>query len=249
MIDIHIVCTYDARALAEGLTRLLEAEQHRVKLTVGQHAAAALETAKAERCAVLLIWSASALASQYMRVWADGIDPDRLVEIAAAPGALRLERRAPLVDFANWRGVRGARAWRQLTERLQEVARVLHPPKPAPARTAALALGVAGVAAIGSLGISEMRADDAAAASQRADAAVEPLQEPPATTVLAVGGPYIPIDDDETWAAAFVAPEFAELDARAVTPLHDLEIIEPTELREPTLLERLEALNFVRSDS
>ncbi len=157
MINIRIVCTHDAVPFAEQLTRLLGAEQHNVRLSYGRQSQHELEAARDLREAVLLVWSYDAPSQHYMLEWARTIDPSRLVEVARAPGAPRLERRSPVIDFANWRGERGARAWMTLNDRLRAVARVLEPPK-APAMQAAMALGLVSVAAVG--GAIFVRAND-----------------------------------------------------------------------------------------
>ena len=136
MIDITIVCSHDAMKVAEMLTRLLEAEEHKVRLLVGRQSLSEVETSKSARDAVLLIWSANAPTQHYMREWSRQISPLRLVEIGLAPGWPDIARKAPVIDFINWRGERGARAWNALNDRLRAVARIIEPPKPPPKRAA-----------------------------------------------------------------------------------------------------------------
>lgn len=148
MIDIITVSTHDAKKLAGDLVRLLEAEEHRVRVISGRHAEAEIESAKTSRDAVLMIWSKDAPSSSYMREWLRQSDPTRLVEIATSQGwPERKDRKAPVIDFSNWRGERGGRAWNALNERLRAVANVIDPPKP-PAKHAALALGLVSLAAV-----------------------------------------------------------------------------------------------------
>jgi hypothetical protein len=117
MIDVRIICTYDALKLAETLTRLLEAEEHRVRLSVGRQSLSELETARCERDAVLVIWSPDARSQIYMLEWANKIDATRLVEISLADPP-RVARKATVIDFSHWRGERGERAaWNALNDR------------------------------------------------------------------------------------------------------------------------------------
>ena len=93
MIDVRIICTHDAVKLAEMLTRLLEAEEHRVRLTYGRQAMSELEEARDARDAVLLIWSPDARSQTYMLEWARNIDPVALVEIARGRAIGRASKR------------------------------------------------------------------------------------------------------------------------------------------------------------
>ncbi len=243
MIDIRIVCTYDAVPYAEALMRLLGAEQHNVHLCYGRQALGELEAASELREAVLLVWSYDAPGQHYMLEWARTIDPARLVEVARAPGAPRLERRAPVIDFANWRGERGARAWVALNDRLRAVARVLEPPK-LQQRHAALALGLASVAAVG--GAVFVRANDTV--------------EPPAPVELqarlpdpiSTGGPIDAIEpaslEEEIVVRSFAA-RLASFERGHEAELQEIAALEHMDIRDPTLLERLWSLNPLRGDS
>lgn len=152
IIDIRITCTHDALKFAETLARLLEAEQHVVRLTFGRQSLAPLEAAKTANEAVILIWSNNAPAQHYMLEWARAIPPARLVEIACAHGWPRFERRAPVIDFTMWRaGDRGARAWGALVERLDAIGEILTPTPRPRQRRVAMTLGLAGVAAVGGM--------------------------------------------------------------------------------------------------
>lgn len=149
MIDVRIVCTHDAVKLAETLARLLAAEDFQVRLNYGRNSLHELESAAAETGAVLMVWSLDAPSAHYMLQWAAQIGADRLVEIARAPNWPRVERRrAPVIDFSNWRGERGGRAWNALIERLRVVQRAFEPKGPPP-RRAAMALGLVAAAAVG----------------------------------------------------------------------------------------------------
>ncbi len=244
MIDIRIVCTYDAVPFAEALTRLLGAEQHNVHLCYGRQALGELEAARGLREAVLLVWSYDAPGQHYMLEWARAIDPARLVEVARAPGAPRLERRAPVIDFATWRGERGARAWVALNDRLRAVARVLEPPKLAQ-RHAALALGFASVAAVG--GAVFVRANDAF----EPPAPVE-MQARLPDAAVSTGGPIEAVEPASLEAEIVVrsfAARLATFERGHEAELQELAAVEHMDIRDATLLERLWSLNPLRGDS
>jgi DNA-binding NtrC family response regulator len=116
MIDVRIICTYDAAKLAETLTRLLEAEEHRVRLTIGRQAMTELDSALETRDAVLLIWSPDARSQTYMLEWARRIEEARVIDITLTPDWPRLGRKSTVaIDFTQWRGERSERAaWNAL---------------------------------------------------------------------------------------------------------------------------------------
>lgn len=147
MSHLRIICAHDAAKLAETITRLLEAEQHSVRLTIGRQALGELEAAREARDAVILIWSPDARSQLYMLEWARKIEPLRLIEIALTPDPPKTPRKAGVVDFTQWRGVRGNKEWSALKDRIKAVGRALNPPKPPP-KYAAFALGAAGAAAV-----------------------------------------------------------------------------------------------------
>lgn len=252
MLDIRIVCTHDALddpiRSAETLTRLLEAEEHQVRLIYGRQSIAELETAKAARDAVLIIWSPDAPSQHYMLEWAHSIDPSRLVEIARAPGWPKIERKAPVIDFTTWRGERGSRAWTALSDRLRTVARELSPSKPPP-KHAAMALGLAGLAAVG--GAAMLRLNEGSAPLPRSDAAapIIALVEP---DEAALGGPVVSIEpayiEDLEPIERIASPRFVPLELSS-PDLVELAQYTPPELREPTLLERLRELNPLRAEA
>jgi hypothetical protein len=248
MIDVRIICSHDAVKLAEMLTRLLEAEEHRVRLTYGRQSLLELEDATEARDAVLLIWSPDARSQSYMLEWARNIDPSRLVEIARGTSDWHpIKRLAAVIDFSNWRGERGARAWKTLTERLGVIARALEPPKPVPAK-ALMAMGVASVAAV------------AGALAVRVNMPLEQIATPAPLEEIAaidpasgIGGPLSAIEpaslEDEKLRLRHY-PELAPLDT-TWEPLSSLVEYQEVELRDPTLRERFDgALNTLglRSD-
>lgn len=246
MIDIRTVCTHDGRKLANTLVRLLEAEQHQVRLTFGRQSLLELEAAAAARDAVLIIWSPDAPSQTYMHEWARNIDPSRLVEIALAPGWPRIERKAPVIDFTTWRGERGARPWNALNDRLRAVSRAMEPPKPPP-KHAALALGLASVAAVGVAAI--VRMNDSHAPVAPAD---ETLQTAESEEIMGLGGAIVAIEppsaEDTLLLHVVRGPRIAPLAPAPALDLVELAPFELSEIRDPTLLERLAALNPLRGD-
>jgi hypothetical protein len=221
--------------------RLLSAEEHNVRLSFGRSSLAELEQAKAERDAVLLIWSYEAPGQHYMWEWARAIAPDRLVEVARAPGAPRSDKRAVAVDFSSWRGERGGRAWNALSERLRAVSRAMEPPKPGQMR-AAVAMGLASAAAV--TGAVLMRASEPA---QMVVAVTEPIASE--ETIVAMGGPLIAVEPasmDEPIAFRARAYRVQALNLPPPTPLEPIMDYQEPDLRDPTFLERLAALNPLR---
>jgi hypothetical protein len=235
MIDIRIVCTHDALKLAEMLMRLLEAEQHQVRLTHGRQSLGDLEEAKTSRDAVLLIWSANAPSQHYMREWARNIPPARLIEVARAPGWPANTRKAPVLDFIAWRGERGARAWDALNERLRIINRAMAPPKPAPSRPA-LVLGLVGIAAVGAAAAVRMN-DTAPAPALAQDAHEQTLVAAEPDT--GVGGPLSAIEPPSVEEIERIPLlRYAPLEPPA-PELMEISEYDAPELRPPTLLERL----------
>lgn len=244
MIDIRIICTHDALKLAETLTRLLEAEQHRVGLSYGRQALNALEAAREEKSAVILIWSPDARSQTYMLEWARNIDASRLVELARTLDCPRIQRKAPVVDFTTWRGERGGRAWDALCDRLRGVQRVLEPPKPVSGRAVA-AFGL--VTAVAMAGAIAERVNSAFEPTQMANSANAQLLPAP-NPDTGVGGPLAAIEpaslDDEL---RFRFPsDVALLDTSSGLTYADIPDIAPKTLREETLLERLNSFNPLR---
>ena len=246
MVDIRIVCARDAVKTAEMLRRLLEAEQHSVDVSFGRHSLDQFEHARDAGEVVLLIWSANAPGAHYMFEWAERFDRKYLVEIASAVGWPDLKRAMPVIDFVNWNGTRGSKAWVALIERLKPFSRVRAIKVPPP-RRAAMALGFAAAAAV--MGAMVVRVQ----AGVGTDAAPTPTPEALHVNASAgVGGP------EERSAADAVEPPSIE-DIPVVMPhralahvLHsdaDLEIVDLLDagavpaIRPPTLLERLGEFN------
>ncbi len=243
MIDIRIVCTHDATKVAEMLVRLLEAEQHIVRLTCGRQAYHDLEAAKDAEEAVILIWSPAAPTQEYMLAWAERTDAQRRIELARAPGAPRIARAAPIIEFANWRGERGGRAWNALNDRLRTVSRQLEPAAPPP-RYAVMALGAAGLLAIG--GAFVVRINDVAAPRQQAATAPATL---PFSEATGVGGAveFIePASVEDVFTLPRLPSRIAPLTPQAHPSLYLVDPYEPAEFRDPTLLERLRDINPLR---
>jgi hypothetical protein len=242
MIDVRIVCTHDAVKLAEMLMRLLEAQEHRVRLTYGRQALNELEAASRERDAVLLIWSPDARSQTYMIEWARNIEPSRLVEIArGASDWPTIKRLGAVIDFTPWRGDRGARAWKALLERLNAIDRVFSPPPPLSAKTVLTASFATAAAAAG------MVVMHANAPNVENIVTPAPLEEVAIDPNLGVGGPLDAIEpasiDDELLLRHY--PQLAPL-ATESTPLSELVEYREPDLRDPTLLERLDAINPLR---
>jgi|CXWL01.1.fsa_nt_gi hypothetical protein len=242
MIDVIIVCAYDGLKTGQTLQRLLAAEDHNVELLNGRSSTAALESARAGRQAVLLIWSLDAPSASYMLDWAQKIDPTRLVEVQRAPGAPRVEgRKASVIDFSSWSGERGGGAWRALIERLRIVQRACEPPKPVPMR-AAMALGAASVMAV--TGALVVRVNDSfnGAPTEDVQVASTPIEE------LGQGGPLRTLEEPASYEE--VSLNFTTRRARLQTMPMPADIAladmpapyEPQALRRETVLERLSGL-------
>lgn len=255
-MDIRIVCTHDAAKFAEALMRPLGGEQHQASLIVGRQSLLEVEAAKASNAVVVLIWSANAPSQHYMREWARNIPPARLIEIGRAPGWPQSERKAPVIDFTTWRGERGGRAWHSLKERLRLIARGFEPQAKSTPQRAAMALGLAGIAAVGAVAIVRMH--------ELAPSVPIAAPEPPERTITTleaavdgdidsdagVGGPLsmAPEPPSAEELDLVSLPEFAPVDTM---PANRIEIPEyrAPEVRDPTLLERLSALNPLRDIS
>lgn len=246
MIDIISVSTHDAKKLASDLVRLLEAEEHSVRMLVGRQSQLAIEDAKSSRDAVLIIWSEDAPSQSYMREWLAQIDPARLIEIATAPGwPERKNRKAAVIDFSNWRGERGGRAWNALSDRLKAVANVIEPPKP-PARHAAVVLGIVSIAAVGvAAGVRNNQDQIVAPAQETAQEQIVQLEAPQES----VGGAIVTIEPASVEDLASLPP-LRPLSARplSVAPIELTQVnLDPIpDVRDPTLIERLQ--QFVRSE-
>jgi len=241
MIGIHIVCTHDAVKVAETLTRLLEAEEHLVRVSYGRQSIADLQVAKTSQDAVLLIWSANAPSQHYMLEWSRQIPPARLIEIARAPGWPRSTRKAPVIDFTTWRGERGGRAWHALTERLQ----AFEPARP-PSKRAMFAAGFAGVAAVG--GVLIIGLNDTEMPMPQIDAVEQSFASVDDSPMAGIGGPMNAIEP-----ASIEDLEFRRISTPRHAPvelmspvLMDISHYESPEIRDATFMERLIAFNPLR---
>lgn len=225
--------------------RLLEAEQHRVRLTIGRQAMGELEVARETSDAVMLIWSPDARSQTYMLEWAKQIAPHRLVELTLTDDYPKFARKAAAaIDYSNWRGTRGTSQWNALNDRLRAVARALNPPKP-PSKYAALALGMASAAAM--TGAVVMRMHDTSLPLAGADTAQDTLVAADPSTGL--GGPLSAVEPDslEDQVLNFRRlPNAAALPRAAYAPLARAPAPVEIELRQETLLERLNNLNPLR---
>lgn len=250
MIAIHIVCTHDGVELAETLTRLLEAEEHQVRVSFGRQSLRALDGVKDCDDAVILIWSADAPASHYMLEWARQIPQHRLIEVARAAGWPKSARKAPVLDFTAWRGVRGARVWNALNDRLRVLTRALEPQRPPP-RHAALALGAAGLAAVIGAVVVRVNMPDAPLIDPESNEQTLIAYDDPST---GIGGPLRAIEpgsiDDLAPISPIATTSFALIEYDAAPPnLAPLPDYEEVVIRDPTMLERVSALNPLRRET
>ncbi len=248
MIDVRIICSHDAYKLAETLTRLLEAEEHRVRLLSGRQSAAELEEARETKDAVILIWSPDARSQTYMRDWASKIDAVRVIDLTLTDDLPRLGRKVSAIDFSQWRGERSNRnqAWRLLNERLQGVSRALNPPKPPP-KYAALALGLASSAALAGAVVLRMNLQDA----DRSDSEAAQEQLVAADPSTGLGGPVIAVEpasvlDNQVLPARNFPDAQLMRESNATLQMSALPVLREYELRDPTIIERLSAFNPLR---
>lgn len=249
MIDILTVGAHDAKKLASDLVRLLEAEEHTVRLLVGRQSESAIEEAKTARSGVVIIWSEDAPSQSYMREWLRQIDAARLIEIATSPGwPERKDRKAPVIDFSNWRGVRGGRAWNALSDRLKAVTRALEPPKPPP-RHAALALGVASVIAVS---VAAGVRNNQGVVDARVDAPTPHEHVELDAPTMAVGGAIIAVEPASAEDLSVLAPiRPLNIAPIQVAPVEFMRVdLDPIpDVRDPTLIERLQQFNpLARAD-
>ncbi|MGE0595720.1 MAG: hypothetical protein AB7P07_05115 [Hyphomonadaceae bacterium] len=236
MLNIRIVCTYDALKTAQTLMRVLAAEGHVVDITYGRAALAQADSVVSGE-AIILIWSLDAPFAHYMLHWRQTADPERLIEIARAPGYPDFgKRRAPVIDFSTWGGERAGGSWRALQERLRIIARANEPPRPVPIR-ATVALGAVSALAVG--GALMLRVDDVGSVP------TAPTEDFVAASDLqhGLGGPMTleepaSADDVDLTFRRLRTAQPIEADPTGVL-LTSRAIAEPLELREPQLLDRL----------
>jgi hypothetical protein len=242
MTDIRIVCAHDGVSTAQALMRLLGAEQHTVELSYGRDALDHLDATRASGAAVVLIWTRDAPTTLYMPQWSTRIDPARLIEIARAPKwPPRAGRRAPVIDFNAWNGLRGGPEWRALTDRLRAIARADEPVRPMQ-KHAAIALGAFSALAVGG------------AAWVRADTALHPSPTAPETNNLddiamveaddGLGGPlqsFEPLSIEESDAQIFgpYAPRARRLGEHQTEELTQTQIAPPMRFERPSLIARI----------
>lgn len=243
MIDVRIVCTYDAVKTAQTLQRLLAAEDHNVELSHGRGSLAVLDDTRQLRCAVLLIWSLDAPSQHYMLEWASKVDPVLLVEIARTPGAPHVAgRKGQVIDFSGWSGERGGAAWRALIDRLRQIARATEPTKPPPLR-AAIALGAASAAAVVGAVVTRVN-DPLLPPTQDPTTSSTQLAEVGSITELAQGGVLMPEEpaSAEDTLVTFNARRLRmqAMGAPRFEPLAPMPAAwEPIPLRRETLFERI----------
>ncbi|MBC7767181.1 MAG: hypothetical protein H7124_00160 [Phycisphaerales bacterium] len=250
MIAIHIVCTYDGVPLAETLTRLLEAEEHSVRVSYGRASINDLAASKTSADAVLLIWSSDAPSQHYMLEWARQIPQQRLIEIGRSAGWPRSDRKAPVLDFTTWRGVRGARAWNALVERLRSMQRAMEPQRPTPKR-AVIAFGLAGLAAVSGAVMVRVNQMSAPAFPTEPNAAHSVAAIDDAT--IGVGGPLSAMEpaslEELTQLRLLPNPRIVLLDAGPAPDLIELPAYTMPEIRDATLMERIGGFNPLRRDT
>lgn len=243
MLEIQIVCAHEAVKLAEALTRLLEAEEYRVRLTYGRQSLDELDAARSSDSLVLLIWSPNARSQTYMMEWAHNIAPAHLIEITDnVSDCPPIKRTAAVIDFTNWRGQRGARCWKSLEERLAAVIRART--QKAPLRTLA-AVGAASLAAVSAavvMNVQPLQPETMVALSEGA-----PFDDPSS----GIGGPLSAIEPASMDDGSIIQrpyPDMALIEAQPAPTLVDLPELGAIELRDPTLLERLSAYNPLRRE-
>jgi hypothetical protein len=251
MTALRIVCSFDAAGTAETLSRLLAAEQYDVRVSTGRQSLAELQHAREAQDIVVLIWSKAAPSTHYMREWAALIDPARLIEISRAAGWPRSVRRAPVIDFAAWRGERGGKAWGALNDRLR-LASGRRQPSRLPVRTAAAGMvGLAAAAGMVVVGVNQL--PEAPKAEPNLNQ-IAMLFETPLDETGGMGGVSYLVEPASLEAAPVLPNPRIRLRAAAIEPLEtytpEMTLnYEPAVLRDPTIVERLAALNpLARSD-
>lgn len=246
MTAIRIVCTLDADETAGTLLRLLTAEQHDVRVSMGRQSLLELPAARNAKEAVIVIWSKESRGAQCLVDWCEATGPARLIELARG-GSPRGVRKTPPIEFSAWRGERGGKAWGALKERLRQVASAWEPAQPIPMRKYAAA-GMAGAFAFTgalAMGLNQREAEPAPE-PQFDTIAFEPLVE----EYGGVGG-VIDAVEPPSAEELDMLPMPSRLRAPAAIPLAAYEPValgDVPEMRDPTLLERLIALNPLSRD-
>jgi hypothetical protein len=241
MSNVTIVSAYDGQKTAQGLMRLLTAEQHVVETIYGRQSLDRLQEVAAGDQAVLLIWSMDAPSAHYMLEWLRNIAPKRLIEVARTPGWPQTKARVgSVIDFSSWGGERGGRAWRALTERLDTVARVMRPEQPAPLKPI-LVMGALSAALLVGAGYQRAHApsiDPAAKTDDTQVAAAAPIGDGGEGR----GGPLQvtePASADDEFDATRPISRVRNLDTPLARPLTDTDIAPPQYFRAPTMVERV----------
>lgn len=246
MIDVRIVCAYDAEKTAHDIARRLEAEQHQVHICCGPFAPKPSEATRERDEAVLLIWSMDSTHAHYMMQWALSTAPERIVDIVRTAQFPALRRpRGAVVDFSAWNGERGGPAWRALTERLYVIEHGETPQAQMQRKVAMGAAAAAGVAIAGVVGVNMLR--DGTAPAQAVTSPEEiaaATLEGPRVGGVAMGGPLEApefLDDAATFGP--LAPRAALIAPIGTDPL--LEAQEPApsvDFAGPSLVGRLVGL-------
>ena len=240
MIDVRIVCAYDAVKTASAIKRLLNAEGFNAEIAHGRGSLGLLEDSCANREAVLLVWSLDAPTTDYMHKWAAAVDPIKLAEIARAPMWPPLEgRRANVIDFSSWNGERGGPAWRAMEDRLRHIARAMEPKRPPPF---APALALAGFGLMGAVAGIVARLD------QTEPVASVQFEQPQLAEMqpeLGWGGPLTALEP-ESMSEEDASPMFGRIRTapRALEPvnfepLQSARVVAPMQYRDANLLDRL----------
>lgn len=248
MTAIRIVCTFDAVATAETLVRLLTAEAYDVTLSKGRQSLVDLAEARGAREAVILIWSQDAPGAHYMHEWADAIDPARLIEIARAPTWPRSARRGAVIEFAQWRGERGGKAWKALDDRLSQVFAQWAPPKPLSMRAMAGMAGAGAAAALGGVMLMGANAPEIVPKTDPTyDDAARLFTGMPDLQAGGMGGVINAIEppsiDDPLIDAPRLRASAAVYEPLAARAPDALLVSDAPALREASLMERIVALN------
>jgi hypothetical protein len=245
MSDIHIVCLQEVAGPAGTLGRLLAAEQHSVRLSVGREALWALEGPRCEQDIVLVIWSPETAHQLHIAEWAARTGPDRLVEITMhVQHPPRVPRREQPIDFTQWRGERGGRAWNALGDRLRAAARTMEPAK-APPKQAAFAMAAMGAMAVGgALALRLHAPDPTMTTSFETDRPIE--AQTGVGGAIDISEVVEPPSVDEVFGAARLPRRLSAMPRAHYEPLVSLTEYEEPEIRDPTLLERISAFNPLR---
>jgi hypothetical protein len=241
LIDIRIICAFEARDTAQKLQRLLSAEGHKAEISSGRDSISEIAISRARREAVVVLWSEKAQAAQFPAQWAQATEPARLIELAFCNEWPPLKDRAEVIDFTHWRGVRGEGAcWRSLQERLKAAAKIADPPKPQP-RAAALVLVAASLAAAGAAVWARIDAQHAPLEPVQEASVGAPLDDQPISSGTDAQGGPLTLSEPEDFSEAIAAPQRLPrvVFARPARPLPPARFAPSYDFREPGLMQRL----------